>query len=285
MTEKQDKSIAYLARTDDERMLLSHAKDLLVRAERGSTAVSDFYNMGEQYLIRAFLGQCGMTEGEDWLFYGGYPYAERRMLFLFPPFMTESAKMIPDADPADMLLSFAAEENAVGALSVSGSGYRELTHRDYLGSLLALGIERAVVGDIAVSDSSHAVIFIKNAMLPFAESALTRIGNDKVRIERLPPDAAAAVPDCRRYAVRTDTVASPRLDAIVAAAADLSRDKAKQLITSGLVEVDFRPEQAPDTILSPGAVLSVRGYGRFIFDMQNGVSKKGRLRIVIKKLI
>ena len=92
-------------------------------------------------------------------------------------------------------------------------------------------------------------------------------------------------PDCRRYVTLSDTVASLRLDGIVAAACNLPREKAKQLVSSDMVEVDFRPANAPDTELVPGQILSVRGHGRFIFDATDGASKKGRIRIRLRKLI
>ena len=287
-----EKSIAFLARTEEERLLLAHTQDLLSRAG-GGIAAADFLNLGEQYLVRAFLGQCGLSEGTDYVFFGGYPYAERRMLVLFPEYLSatfayaQPAEETTDEDAAvtSAAAAVCAEEQLITAIAVSGSGYKTLTHRDYLGSLLALGIERTVIGDIAVTDDSHAVIFTKSAMADFVCTALERIGADKVRCARLSADEAGKVPDTRRWETFSDTVASLRLDGIVAAAANLSRDRAKQLVSSGFVEVDFRLCDAPDTELSPGMYLSIRGYGRYLFDALDGTSKKGRLRIRLKKLI
>ncbi len=283
------KSIAFLAKNDEERLLLSHTEDLLSRAESGSIAVSSFLNLGEQYLIRAFLVQCGKHEWSDFCFFGGYPAAERCKLFLFPDYIAETVRFVQSEDPTavslDLLLPYVEEEGSVCAFSVIGSGYRVLSHRDYLGSLLALGIERSVIGDIAVSDDCHAVIFADDTMTSYLLTSLERIGNDKVKCAPLSQSEALHIPDSRRYETYSDTVASLRLDGIIAAACNLSRDKAKALISGGMVDVDFRPTDAPDLLLWAGAVLSVRGYGRYIFDTTDGTSKKGRIRIRIKKLI
>lgn len=284
-----EKSIAFLARTEEERLLLAHTDDLSARAD-GGTVSGDFLNLGEQFLVRAFLNQCGKTENLDYAFFGGYPAAERRMLFLFPPYLTDTLPYMTDENgntltPGDAAAMVCGEEHALCALQITGSGYRALTHRDYLGSLLALGIERSVIGDIAVTDSNSAILFVKSAMADFLTTALERIGSDKVAVRPLSDDDARQTPDTRRWESISDTVASLRLDGIVAAAANLSRDKAKQLVTGGFVDVDFRPCEHPDTELVPGCYLSIRGHGRYLFSDVDGTSKKGRIRIKIKKLI
>lgn len=277
-----EKTILHLARSDEERLLLAHTEDLLLRCE-SSTVCSDFLNLGEQYLVRAFLSACGKQEQTDYLFYGGYPSAERCLLYLFPPYISEMLSCYPDAD--NDLTSVCAGEDAVRALKIRGSGYRSLTHRDYLGSCLALGIERSVIGDIAVLDDSTAVLFVRTAMAEYLMTALERIGSDKVRVTALTGEEAAQTPDTRRWECFSDTVASLRLDAVTAAAANLPRDKAKQMVSAGLVDVNFRPCPSPDTELVPGTYLSIRGFGRYLLSDVDGLSKKGRIRIRIRKLI
>ena len=284
-----EKSIAFLARTEEERLLLAHTEDLLTRAE-GGIVCGDFLNLGEQFLVRAFLSQCGKTEQLDYAFFGGYPSAERRMLFLFPSYIADTLQYMTDAAADGTALTDAADaicrdEHAMCALKILGSGYRVLSHRDYLGSLLALGIERSVIGDIAVSDDHTATLFTKAPMAEYLSTALERIGSDKVKVCALSDEEAQQTPDTRRWETFSDTVASLRLDGIVAAAANLSRDKAKQLVTGGFVDVDFRPYEAPDTELSAGMYLSIRGHGRYLFSDVDGTSKKGRIRIRLKKLI
>ena len=83
----------------------------------------------------------------------------------------------------------------------------------------------------------------------------------------------------------SDTVASARLDCIVAAICSLSREKARAAVISGLVEVNFENETAPDKNLSVPAVVSVRGYGKFRINSVSDVTRKGRLRLDADKYL
>ena len=287
MSTQNGKTIAAIAADDEERLLLVRAEELSRRAEDGIVSVSDFLNLGEQYLCRRFLTACGKTEGQDYVFYGGYAYAERRMLFCLPEYLSASfpSGQTENGALSGVLSEVCEGEEAVSAVSVSGSGYKTLGHRDYLGALLSLGVERRVLGDIAVTDDAHAVILCKAAMTEFLCTGLERIGADKVRAALYPAEERLSLPDTRKYADISDTVASLRLDGIVASFAGISRDKAKQAVTSGMVELDFRTVTSPDTEVTPGAYLSVRGVGRFLFTGTDGSSKKGRLRIRAKRFI
>ena len=284
MTNAYKKTISSLARTEDEEILLSHVTDLLDRSDY-DTVSTDFLNLSEQYLVRSLLTRCGRVENLHFTFYGGYPYAERRILFLFPEYVSDTVAAVSPAEQGAFCVSLCVAEDRIGALSVHGSGYRSLSHRDYLGSLLSLGIERSVVGDISVSDNTHAVMFLKSTMCGYVSSVLERVGADKIHLSPLTCEQMQALPDRRKYEIISDTIASPRLDAIVSVCANVSRDKAKQLVTSGLTDVDFRPLVRPDAEIVPGMYLSIRGYGRFYFDAIDGTSKKGRLRVRLKKTV
>lgn len=289
MASKEEKIIAALCTGDEEQFLLVRTGELLGRAENGVTAVSDFLNLGEQYLCRRYLDACGRHEGSDYAFYGGYPSAERRLLFCFPDYLAQMLSAENGEEGQDIVgtrvVSACEDEEAVTAFSVSGSGYKKLGHRDYLGALLSLGVERRVIGDIAVLDDAHAVVFCRPQIAGFLSDNLDRIGADKVHIAAVSGEERMAVPDTRQFTRITETVASLRLDGVVAALAGLSREKAKEAVTGGLTELDFRVTVSPDTEVTPGAYLSVRGVGRFIFEGTDGTSKKGRLRIHAKKFI
>ena len=91
--------------------------------------------------------------------------------------------------------------------------------------------------------------------------------------------------DGRNYRPIRDTVASPRLDAVVASLTNLSREQAQNTVRSGLVEVDYEPVERTDLLLTPPAVISVRGHGRFVLRGFDGQNRKGRLRLLADKLI
>ena len=290
MDAAQQKKERFLARLDD----------YAAAAERGRVAVSPFLTPAERRTAAARFA------GGEWtdrvLFWGGYPTAERTCLFLLPDFYaapdwlpdrtvpTDPARLPAgfgpafdpyDGDPAATVPDPAAD--AIGVLLVRGSGYRDLTHRDYLGSLLGLGLERDAVGDILLLSTCSAYVICAKKLAPFLVTALEKVGSDVVRVceNALPADF---VPH-RAFAPITDTVASPRLDCVVAALASRSREAAQDLVRSGLVEVDFQPELRPDRLLTPPVVLSIRSVGRFRLLPFAGETRKGRLRLLAQKYL
>ena len=280
--------------------LYARLEDGIRAAERGTVAVSAFLTPAERRCAQKYLAARGL--GEQVCFWGGYPTAERTRLFLLPDFYA-IPELLPaavapsdparlpvgfdpdfdpyDADPALTILDPAAA--SVAAVLVTGSGYRDLSHRDHLGSILGLGLERDAVGDIVPLSSSSAVVFCTARLVPFLTENLTKVASDTVKVS---PFATPAdfVPH-RAFADLTDTIASPRLDCVVASLANLSRDAAQTMIRSGLVEVDFVPELRPDHPLSPPAVLSLRSVGRFRVLPFGGTTKKGRLKLAAKRYL
>lgn len=257
------------------RELFARLEDLSGRARQGEVAVSAFLSPRERHYAEGYLRQLGVS----FYAYGGYEDAERNRLYLLPEYIepTEGASFAEDLG----VYGFTTD---ITALEIRGSGYRALTHRDFMGSLLALGLQRTVIGDIcADTESYRAVVFCDSTMAPFICGELERVGNDRVKLRELSPDQLM-LPE-RRYATVTDTVASPRLDGVIAALCGLSRDRAAQTVTSGMVEMNFESEERPDRTVEEGALLSVRGVGRFRIESLSEQTKKGRLRLLAKRYL
>ena len=263
-----------LCPNDDQLLrLIAHASELCDRAAGGVFTHTAFLTPREAKYLRQSLVQRG--EGHRARFWGGYEAAERTCLLLFPDYVCDMIE--PGAwetAPVCDLLTLAGEEDPVVALSILGSGYRTLTHRDYLGSLLSLGIEREVLGDIALQQND-AIVFATRRMQSFLLSDIERIAGDAVRVSPalVPPDFDGG----RRYLALRETIAQPRLDCIVAALCNLSREAAQQAVRSGLVELDYDTEQRPDHIVPIPAILSVRGVGKFALRSLGTPNKKGRI--------
>lgn len=269
--------------TDESlRLLFAHTDDLLSRAERGEVAYTAFLAPRERIALQHYLRRCGKQAGA--VFWGGYADAERRCLFLFPDYIVDlCGDTSLEEHPLTLPLSYAALEDPICTLSITGSGYRELTHRDYLGSLLALGLEREVLGDIDVSDGSHALLFCRTSIVDYIAANLERVGNDKVKILRteIPPDFCGS----RRRQPISDTVASARLDCAVAALANLSRDAAQTAIRDGRVELDYFEEIRTDRTVEPPCTISIRGIGKFNVLSIATQTKKGRWRLLGEKYV
>ena len=254
-----------------DRVLAARMDELLARAERGEITYTPFLTPGEQLEAARLYG--GVRD--QWCFWGGYGEAERRRMFFLPPYLAE-------AD--EQLLSACLQESydeCVIPLLVRGSGYRELAHRDYLGALLHLGVERDRIGDICVTSAHEAILFCDRVMVEFFTEHLTRVANDAVRLSvtAVPADFDGG----RSFLPISDTVASPRADAVVAALANLSRERAQALFREGRVEIDYSPEERIDRTVGEGAVIVIRGCGKFIVRSLSDKTKKGRFRLLADK--
>lgn len=254
--------------------LYARLEDLCLRAQRGEGTVSSFLSPREQHYACRYLDR----RGERYAAFGGYVGAERKRLYVLPEYVELSAERGGDETCMEELSAFGIEPQIRG-LRIRGSGYRELTHRDFLGSLLGLGLDRSVVGDVIVEGErgACAVIFCEERIADFIQRDLTRVANDKVKIEELAD--TPYVPPLREFVAIRDTVASERLDCVVAALCGISREKARESVCGGLVEMNFESEERPDRTVTPPALISMRGYGRYRVLALTDRTRKGRIRL------
>lgn len=287
---------------EEAHLLFARLDDLTRVAARGELAISRFLTPREAAMAARHMAARLSAGGA--VLYGGYAQAQRVRAVILPDY----AEGLCDpealrADPAAALLAVGLSDlaeslrEAVATYAIRGSGFRALCHRDYLGSILALGLERDALGDVCVVDTPtdgrttaggrgtvyQAYVFTDTRMGAFLMSHLEKVANDTVEVKRLPPDTPLSL-DHPMLPIR-DTVASERLDCVVAALCNLSRDKAQTAIRQGLVEVDYEPCLACDTVLSPPCVLTIRGVGRFALHAFDGETRKGRLRVVAGKYV
>lgn len=197
--------------------------------------------------------------------FGGYPKSERRRLVIYPDYY-----IVETIEPALVFLE------------ITGNLPGELTHRDYLGALLALGIKRDKIGDLLVASDRGQVVMVPE-LADFVRLNLVEVGKAKVTVTAIEPEQLN-LPDRREKEIRT-TVASLRLDALAALGFGDSRTKMAREIKAERVKVNWKPVKSPDLELAPGAVISIRGRGRVEFREVTGTSKKGRLGVVLVRLI
>ncbi len=194
---------------------------------------------------------------ESFSFWGGYPASERKVLGLF----------FDDAEP----------DFPVSAVQFTFRKTDKLSHRDFLGSLMSLGIERQTVGDILAEDG-RAIVFVKSEIKDYICSQITKVGRVGVTIS----DAYINdLPQGRGEVEQACTVSSMRLDSIVAAAAGLSREKAKSLIVSGNVSINHLVCQKISHTVREGDKLTIRGKGKYTISGVFGETKKHRIKISI----
>lgn len=153
----------------------------------------------------------------------------------------------------------------------------ELTHRDYLGALMNLGMERSVLGDILIKDKK-AYLFCMESMKDFIMENLTRVGHTTVHCLLVEEPPRLEKTDLQEIKLQ---VSSGRLDGIIARLYKLSRSQAAELFFQKRVFVNGRLCENSSHNLKEKDVVSVRGYGKFEFQGGMGVSKKGKLNLSV----
>ena len=264
----------------------------LLRASEYAVTVTDFLSPGEQVEIYKELCVPTLTP-TGCFFWGGCRGVERCTAVFLPewylPADAPSHAMPSDKERTDFFSSYLKDhpeisaEIPITAVKVTGSGFRELSHRDYMGSILSLGVNRSVVGDIAVVSETEAVVFVADRIADYIVSSLTKIGRDGVKAEITEIDPEWDIP--RRYADMPLVVSSPRLDGIVKAITGQSRETCAEMVRAGLVELSYTATDNVSAEVKAGDIVSVRGYGKYLIGDTFGETKSGRLKIECKKYL
>ena len=271
--------------TDDEQLLLKRCEELFSRAENGIPSQTQFLNQRERYIIEHRLGSYFTSDPSEPLcfFFGGFPSASRTMLVFMPAYTRYAIE--EGQQPYAALRSELSE--LMIPLRIRSGGFVRLAHRDYLGALTALGIDRACLGDIVIDDEG-AIIFAVPSVVRFIKDALVYIGKDKVRVTDI--SLSEDFDFTPKFESVSGTVASARLDAVVSELACTSREKAKLLIKQGLVEHNHFTAAEPDADVENGDIISVRKSsgtkgGKFTVDSIDTLSSKGRIRLSARRFI
>lgn len=156
--------------------------------------------------------------------------------------------------------------------------FARVEHSDLLGSLMALGIDRAYVGDLVVQEGCAYLCALPEAALRLPME-WQKAGSAVLAVCQLAQPPSLTPP---QGTFLRDTVPSLRLDCVLASGMRLSRAKAADIIRQGLVMVDHQPEERVDRMLSPGQLLSVRHFGRIVLRQVDGPTRKDRLPVILE---
>lgn len=191
-------------------------------------------------------------------FFGGFDDAERRI-----------AAFYADEAPEEW-------EYPLCCLELKwNSKYAHPGHRDLLGAVMGLGLERSATGDIAPSENDGAAyLFVHSDVESYICANLESAGRASLKVQPLSGEMKIKAPEGEDIRA---TVSSERLDAVLAAGLKLSRNDAQKLIASGHVKRNHIEELRGDIHLQEGDLLSVRGYGRMRIALFDGITRKGRL--------
>lgn len=250
--------------TKDEELFKKRLLELSnIAYERNIVTFSDFLNLNELNILHTLPKNLLPT---SYRCFGGYELAERQMV-----------AFIPDALCYDYKYPIA----ILKIEAVNKRYAQELTHRDYLGALLNLGIDRSKVGDIAV-DVDVAFIFLHENLADFVKNHFVKIRHTNIRLEQCEVEDLHYTP---KVEIIKGTVASLRLDAVLSLGFSISRSKILPLIERGLVFINGKLITNSGHALKEGEIISLRKMGRIRFDQVQGGTKKGRILIQIIKYI
>lgn len=227
--------------------------------QRDIVTFSDFLNLNEQNMVSSLKQQFPQVVMET---FGGYVNAERQMVAFHP-----------DA------LAFT-WEYPIDCLKIEPKAIKfseNLSHRDYMGALLNLGVDRSVIGDIIVQEKA-AWFFCQSKMTEFFLENLCRVRHTNILITKVNDPEEFPHPNLESI---NGTCASVRLDSLIALAFKASRSSMVSYIESGQVFVNGKLITSNGYEPKEGDIVSVRGKGRFIFDGVSHQTKKGRYGVRI----
>ena len=245
---------------NEEELCKKRLIDLSKQANRkGIVLFSDFLNLNELNIYH----QCEKLFETKTMAFGGVDFAERQIIAFIPDALYYEwnypiciLKIIPSYP------KFA----------------EKLGHRDILGALMNLGIERSKIGDIIVSENQSFVICEESIADYFMEH-LDKIRHTFVKLERSTDEELQLK---QEFTEMDGIISSNRLDSIVACVYKLSRNQSLELLRAEKIFVNGKLMQNPSYRCKPEEIISVRGYGRFLFTAENGETNKGRIRIRYK---
>ncbi len=242
--------------------MVSRLLDRVEQCRYSSFVYTDFLSPYEAVIAKRILDKI---EGVFYTFVGGYSGAERVLAAVSSDFVEEEEAL------SNAPLSY---------LRITPLHEKNLSHRDYLGSLMGLGIKREKIGDILVYES-YADVFLIDKIAEYISYNLDRIGNTKVECEL--QSVYQYAPPERKEKVISTTVASLRVDSVAASGFGMSRTKILEYFKAQRVNVNWEVVANPAKQLSEGDVISIRGKGRIVLDKVGGTTRKDRINISIKR--
>ncbi len=224
--------------------------------------LTHFLNPRQQYILETLVNRVtGVKLRQN----GGYPGAEMQRGLIYPDYFETS--------DSDFELNLFEIDYPVK--------FSELHHGQILGSMLAAGIDRDVLGDI-ITDGTRWQVYTTAEMASYIGDQVTRMGKIKVRL--LPLELTAHIVPLTAWEDETTTLSSARVDNVVATAFHLSRHHAKQLIEAGKIQLNWNDFERPDYQLAHQDIISVRGFGRVRLNSVDGVTKRDKLRVTLSVL-
>ena len=253
---------------EQDKLCIAQVEDKIkISKRKNKIECTDFLDMYQLSLVRSYLRKNNIT---NYILYGGYEEAERRILIIHPGNEDEI-----------VIKKQSKEELKIVRVELPDEEKGKYSHRNYLGGIVKLGLKREKVGDIVVSPDGADIIVVKEFAEILKEELprLTRF--EKSRISILP------INELRKQEIRVEDVKiivpSLRLDTIVSDLARTSRNKAVQIIKQERVFVNGQNETKVSKQLKIEDIITIRGKGRFVLKEITGTTRSGRQVVRVEK--
>jgi RNA-binding protein YlmH len=246
----------------------ARAEDLLHLCKKRGFASGDFLSPAEEKVFLATLNALKKENAFFFSFEGGARGCQRRV----PVLLSTDYEGLSPADFSE-----------ITPLLLKTTDGSTPDHRAVLGSLMALGLKRPVLGDIA-KYGEGTLLFLKDRVAPYVQSELSRVGKSSIFFEEdfsLPTDFELVYEKEELHF----SVSSLRLDCLVCAICRCAREQGADYVKKGLASVNFEEVSQPDKKLHPGDVLSLRGYGRFELARELSLTKSGRVHVTVYRYV
>lgn len=246
---------------DDEKIIAAKALDKVESVLKGTElAYTDFLDPHQQSIVEGIVRQIPDIK---YRFEGGYRRAERKRLLIIPEYM---------------LWEFTDEP--LTYLELTGNfNFQRVSHRDYLGSLMGLGLRREMLGDILVFKEGGCHLIVADEIADTIKMRLDKVHQVPVDIKEIEKEDLK-LPEEKTKEIST-TVPSLRLDSVASSGFSTSRSKMAKEIKHEKVKVNFKVEDNPAAMIDPEDIISIRGRGRVEIKSINGETRKGRLKLTL----
>jgi len=254
---------------DEDALLLANIEDKIGQAvNKNKMTITRFLDVRQRTLAES---TCRKHKELSAFFYGGYPHAERTVGIFLPDYIK--------ADDITELTAYFTEnqdENPLKLLRIGKDSFSTLGHRDYLGSMMGLGIKRETIGDILVREDGCDIVVLKS-IVKFLDENLHKAGRGT--LTAVITGVENIITPEQKTEDKLCVVSSLRLDSAVSAAFNISRTLAAEAINKGIVSVNGLQIQKTDAKIAQGDKIVLRGKGKVVVKELVGETKKGKLKI------
>lgn len=244
---------------EEDKLLFSRINDMVRLAGKRGSVYSFFLNARECVAAETELKRLMY---DNYCFYGVFKNAERKMLCVFKEYFYPENSDFPMT-----CLTFSYRKGNV------------LSHRDFLGAIMSLGLKRETVGDIVIDDGM-AQIAVSDSVKEVIMNDIRKIGSVGVSIFE---QYETILEKIQEFIEIKGTVASLRLDSVLSFVLNMSRSRISAIIKGIGVEVNYFTKYDGSCNLSQGDIISVKGFGKYRLELVSGITKKGRIHITVFK--